>query len=1124
MENYPDSAKQDIQRAIQLLANVDDNARRIDDQGFNKFDTSFGQHLAALPAEAWSEKSYYHAWKLIGKYHVQLKRLGLDIYTIPKPEEPKPVRLLTVSGDRLSFKFDYDSKIVGALKEVFRERRWDDKHKQWLVNAPLALARSFAQQHGFQIDPAVNAWTWNDVPERRVERHGDELRFYFPYNLVVKDDLKTAIPSAKFKNQAGTPYWYAPFSTSESKNILDYVEKYAFHLDDVLRAALTAEVQKVERNVEASKAHSAELEIRGLQKTLRPFQKAGVKYAMENERVWIADQMGLGKAQPLDAKVLTPTGWKAMGDIRVGDMVIGSDGCPVSVSGVFPQGEKEVFRITFSDSSQTECCDDHLWLVNTPYRRWSNYGGRVRSLKQIREHLIDGAGNRQHFIPIVAPVEFAENHLPLDAYLLGVLLGDGGLAHRVMFSSADAEIIASVKSALPEGVSVRYCGKYDYAIVGGGAGKSNAVLNILRSMGLMGKRAEGKFIPEIYKFASVETRIAVLQGLLDTDGSVQKDNNIEYSTVSRQLGEDVRFIIQSLGGIARIRTKKTTGQLVYRMSVILPEGIRPFRLSRKANAYHPRPKYPPSRSIAEVVSVGTKECQCIMVDAPDHLYVTDDFIVTHNTVQSIAALHALGAYPALIVVPASLKLNWQREVFGWLPPHIDCTVLSGSKGKQPPKNIQVVIINYDILPGWLDVLSQIQWKAIICDESQYLKSPKTKRTKAVKQVATGYNEDGDTVSPPIPYRFLLSGTPVMNRPKELVPQLEILGRINEFGGGFKFLQRYAGAERTRFGWDMSGAAHLDELNQKLRATCYVRRLKSEVLTELPDKTRVLVPMELDNRREYQEAEADVIEYLKTAKPIVITPPQGLTLEGFKKLQWGYNSKADDNARRGYLRALDVAKDMDEATFARFADAFAEAVTAEARQRGREQAEHLIRFEALKQLAAMGKMEGIKEWVSNFLDTGEKLVLFAHHKEIVKLLADTFSAPSITGDSSLKARDEAVQRFQNDSECRLIVCNIKAGGVGLTLTASSNVAFIELDWTPAAHNQAADRVHRIGQKNAVTEWYLLAEKSIDTEIYELIEAKRVIVDATTEGGMNFEDGQVQMEFSVMNELKDRMKAK
>lgn len=791
MINYPDSARADIIRAVQLLANVDDGAHRTDAQGFNQADTSFGQHLASLPAEAWSEKSYYTAWKLIGKYHHQLKRLGMDIYTIPKPDEPKPVRALTVAGDRLAFKFDYDARIVGALKEVFRERRWDDKNKQWLVNAPLMLARSFAAQHNFQIDSSVSAWVYaNGAHERRVEQHGEELRFYFPYNLVTKDDLKTAIPSAKFKNTAGAPYWYAPFSTSESKNILEYATKYAFHMDDVLRAALAAEVEKVERNVEASKAHSAELEIKGLQKTLRPFQKAGVKYAMENERVWIADQMGLGK-----------------------------------------------------------------------------------------------------------------------------------------------------------------------------------------------------------------------------------------------------------------------------------------------------------------------------------------------TIQSIAALHVLNAYPTLIVVPASLKLNWQREIFAWMPPHIDCTILSGSKGKTPPKNIQVVIINYDILPGWLEVLSQIEWKAIICDESQYLKNGKAKRTKAVKQMATGVNEDGDLVMSPIPYRFLLSGTPIMNRPAELVPQLEILGRINEFGGGFKFLKRYAGAERTRFGWDMSGAAHLDELNQKMRGGgMYIRRLKSEVLTELPDKTRVLVPMELDNRREYEKAQADVIEYLRTAKPIVVTPPQGLTLEGFKKLQWGYSSKMDDNAKRGYLRSLDVAKEMDENTFARFAEAFAEAVHAEARQRGREQAEHLIRFEALKQLAAQGKMDGIKEWVSNFLDTGEKLVLFAHHKEIVKLLSAEFKAPSITGDTSLKARDEAVQRFQNDGECRLIVCNIKAGGIGLTLTAASNVAFIELEWTTAAHSQAADRVHRIGQKNAVTEWYLLAERSIDTEIWDLLDAKRVIVDATTEGGKNFEDEAQQMEFSVMNELKDRMKAK
>ena len=181
------------------------------------------------------------------------------------------------------------------------------------------------------------------------------------------------------------------------------------------------------------------------------------------------------------------------------------------------------------------------------------------------------------------------------------------------------------------------------------------------------------------------------------------------------------------------------------------------------------------------------------------------------------------------------------------------------------------------------------------------------------------------------------------------------------------------------------------------------------------------------------------------------------------------------------------------------------------------AEELVRIGKLKQLAAIGKLTAVEQWVETFLESGEKLVLFAHHKEIVAQLAERFSANAITGSTPPERRQELVDSFQNDADAKLIVCNIKAGGLGITLTAASNVCFVELDWTPAAHDQAEDRCHRITQKDSVNAWYLLADDTIDTEIYDIIEAKRAVVDAATDGDAD------ASEAPTLRELKQRLQA-
>lgn len=416
-----------------------------------------------------------------------------------------------------------------------------------------------------------------------------------------------------------------------------------------------------------------------------------------------------------------------------------------------------------------------------------------------------------------------------------------------------------------------------------------------------------------------------------------------------------------------------------------------------------------------------------------------------KSIEALASLEAAGAYPAVIVCPASLKLDWERKVKEWLP-HRTVEIVSGVTESD------ICIVNYDQLKKWWDPLSARRWKACVLDESHYIKNDKAQRSMRASWLARRCD-----------YRFLLTGTPVLNRPIEVVNQLVALDRIQEFGGFWPFVRRYCRAYKGMYGWDFSGSAHLDELNTKLREMCYIRRKKSEVLTELPPKVRTVIPLEIDNRVEYARVELDVVGWVAR---------RALEKEQFKKSLTGLPK--------------DVARKMQEAEY-------------QSAQYKAKQAEHLVRIEALKQVAAKGKLKSVTEWISDFLESGEKLVVFAHHKEIQSELAKAFpGCAKLTGDMSSLDRQANVDLFQNDERVKLMVCSLQAGGVGITLTAASNVAFVELGWTPAAHDQAEDRVHRIGQLESVNVWYLLAAGTIDEDIAQLLDSKRVVVDRTTDG--------------------------
>jgi hypothetical protein len=422
-----------------------------------------------------------------------------------------------------------------------------------------------------------------------------------------------------------------------------------------------------------------------------------------------------------------------------------------------------------------------------------------------------------------------------------------------------------------------------------------------------------------------------------------------------------------------------------------------------------------------------------------------------KTIEALATIEADNAYPAVVVCPASLKLNWMRELSRWLP-HRTSRALSGLgptgtrkspqeapiKSDTPPACAtgdevaegtmpvpDITVLNYDILAARAPQLAAMNPRALVLDESHYCKNAAAKRTQAVARLATSIPSDGLVLA--------LTGTPVMNRPPELISQLRIIGRLADFGSGAQFGRRFKGPD-----------AHV-RLHWHLRSRCFVRRLKVDVLPQLPPKTRAVVPVELDNEAEYRLAEHDVIAWLRS-------------------------------------RPLDLSE-LD----AKVAAAL--------------RAERLVRLNALKQLAARGKLHAALAWIHDFCSSGERLVVFARHREIQRAVIDRFPhALHILGEDSHAARDASLHAFQaaNNADNQLIVCSIEVAGQGLTLTQASNVAFLELDWTPAKHDQAEDRCHRIGQIDAVNAWYLLAAGTIDETVATLLERKRAVIGAVTDG--------------------------
>jgi SWI/SNF-related matrix-associated actin-dependent regulator 1 of chromatin subfamily A len=437
-----------------------------------------------------------------------------------------------------------------------------------------------------------------------------------------------------------------------------------------------------------------------------------------------------------------------------------------------------------------------------------------------------------------------------------------------------------------------------------------------------------------------------------------------------------------------------------------------------------------------------------------------------KTAQAIATVEGANCKCILVICPATLKENWKREIEEkWT--YKKALILKDRVKATWPQFYRVgmvkyFICNYESLKKFFVEkinkpadkplrLSHIEFKdtinlfdAVIIDEVHRCKDGKTQQSKFVMGICKGKE-----------YVLALTGTPVVNKPMDLIPQLHIIQKLNLFGGYTGFINRYCQGFKQ--------ASNLKELNFLMNKHCFYRREKREVLTDLPDKMRNIVRCDITTRAEYNKAENDLRTYLKE------------------------NLNKSD---------AEITKSL----------------------RG----EVMVMIGILKKISARGKIAQMIEHIQEVVESGEKIVVFAWHKEIVQELKKAIPGTvSITGDDSMDQRQKAVDGFQNDPKIQVIICNIKSGGVGITLTASSRVAFIELPWHPADCEQCEDRTHRIGQKNSVQCDYLLGHETIDEYIYKLIENKRDIVNQVTGAEEEIETNMVDEFINLFR--KEKMQA-
>lgn len=464
------------------------------------------------------------------------------------------------------------------------------------------------------------------------------------------------------------------FKTGLLEYMIDYLESEGFQVRTINK-------KNVQELVTESQIESG---LDYVPYTLRPYQREALEEGLSRWNGIFHMATGAGKAQPLDSTVYTPDGPVEMGDVEPGDYVMTPDGNKTLVVDTFPQGDKDVYKVIFDDGSEVECTENHLWETSSRserFRRMNVDGERhkisrssVKTLLEIKNSLYTGKnGYKNHSVKVSKPVQFEENDFVISPYVMGALLGDGSFRHNVRFSSCDDFILEKVErelqSSFGEEVELSDKGNNDYNIIDNKKHLENRVKDSLENLLLLNLYSSEKFIPEKYLYSSIRDRVELLQGLMDTDGTCSDGSKSpSFTTTSKQLADNVQELVESLGGkvtrgsrVPKYDQGNKTGKKSFRLRLKLPNYIDCFSLPRKKCEVVKTKNYKPIRYIDDVEYVGRKKCKCIKVLDQDSLYLTENFVPTHNTVVLASLISIFWQDKTLILIDSVDLAKQLRE-------------------------------------------------------------------------------------------------------------------------------------------------------------------------------------------------------------------------------------------------------------------------------------------------------------------------------------------------------------------------------------------------------------------------------------------------------------------------------
>ncbi|HZI18726.1 MAG TPA: replicative DNA helicase [Pyrinomonadaceae bacterium] len=607
-------------------------------------------------------------------------------YTVGSPRDQMLERPLPHSGDAeraILGSIILDNSLVNQAVELLKPDDFYVRAHQFVFRAMIALS-----ERGGEINPILLGEELRR--EGVLEQTGGvsfiaELTYGLPhftnvtaYAKVVKDkSLMRQL--VKVANKITSE---ALEEEDEAQIILDHAEQMIFALADERTRQGFSHIKPVADHIleKVQEMAGRSVMLTGCPTGFTDLDRmtSGLQPA---DLVIIAARPSMGKAQPLTARVRTPAGWVRMGDLRVGDALASVDGAPSFVTGVFPQGEREVFRVTFSDGRSTVCCAEHLWRVHN--RKWGAEG-RVLQTKEVAALL----GEEQYRNRLSVPVpsgDFGVELLnpPVDPWVLGALIGDGRLDGRLAFSSADASLVARLGAGLVGGYRLVRETTFDYRIQRVGApppGKGvspqpHAVKGALKALGLFGLKSHEKFIPPAYLNASKRQRIELLRGLMDTDGTVEPSKTLRFCTTSVRLAADVQALARSLGALASVserrpsythRGERREGRTAYVVTIRHAHPEQFLWLERKRARLRDRAPSTPRLNVVSVERVGSEPVQCIAVSHPSRLYVTDDYVVTHNTAFCLNIAQNAAVRDGRVVGVFSLEMSKESLVMRML--------------------------------------------------------------------------------------------------------------------------------------------------------------------------------------------------------------------------------------------------------------------------------------------------------------------------------------------------------------------------------------------------------------------------------------------------------------------------